>query len=351
MSVYALDFGTTATGMPVHLYRLKNNAGMEVDITDIGASIVAVRVPRADGSLVDVALGFDEPCFYESNKYALGGVVGRCANRIAGAQFELDGVVHHLTANEGANMLHGGRDMWYERLWEGAIIGKKGDRRRGSGANTAIFGLLSPDGDQGFPGDVDVRVTYTLTDENEIRITYDAQPSLPTVINLANHTYWNLNGHDSGSMLDHELHIAAEKYTPCDTNKIPEGRTVNVGGTPFDFRLPKAIGRDLGRGIDNYDHNFVLGAAGQMRKAATLKGDQSGIAMDVLTDLPCMLIYTGLELDLSNGKHGACYESYAGIAIETQYAPDAIHHPTFAQPVFTPEHPFQSRTLFRFGAE
>ncbi len=351
MSVYALDFGTTATGMPVHLYRLKNNAGMEVDITDIGASVVAVRVPRADGSALDVALGFDEPCFYENNSTAQGGIVGRCANRIAGAQFELDGTMHHLTANEGANTLHGGRDMWFERLWEGAIIGRKGDRRRGAGADTVIFGLLSPDGDQGFPGNVDVRVTYTLTDDNELRIAYDAQPSLPTVINLTNHTYWNLNGHNSGTVLDHELQIAAEKYTPGDENKIPDGRTVNVGGTPFDFRLPKAIGRDLGKGINNYDHNFVLGAAGRMRKAATLKGNESGITLDVLTDMPCVLIYTGLELDVPNGKNGAHYKSYTGVAIETQYAPDAIHQPAFAQPVFTPEHPFQSRTVFRFGAE
>ena len=186
MSVHALDFGPTHTGQPAHLYRMRNANGMEVDVTDLGASIVSVRVPNRDGELVDVALGFDEVDGYEHNGAALGGVVGRCANRIAGAQFSLGGRTYQLTANEGPNTLHGGCDMWYERLWEGAMVGRKGDRRRGSSADTVIFGLFSPDGDQGFPGDVDVRVTYKLTDDNEIKIIYDAQPSLPTFINLTN---------------------------------------------------------------------------------------------------------------------------------------------------------------------
>ena len=348
MSVYALDFGTTTQGMPVHLYRLKNKAGMEVDITDIGAAIAAVRVPANDGTMVDVVLGFDEPANYQNDPYVLGGIVGRCANRIAGAQFELDGRTYNLTANEGPNMLHGGCDMWFERLWEGAIIGKKGDRRRGAGADTVSFGLFSADGDQGFPGDLDVRVTYSLSDDNELRIAYDAQPSLPTVVNLTNHAHWNLNGHDSGTMLDHTLRIAAEKYTPCDAAKIPDGRSVNVGGTPFDFRLPKTIGRDFSERFNDYDHNFLFGAR-RMRNVATLVGDKTGIAMDVLTDMPAMLIYTARKLDAPNGKGGAHYTSYAGIALETQYSPDAVHHPEFEQPVFTPERPFQSRTVLKFG--
>lgn len=349
MSVHALDFGTTRTGQPTHLYRLKNASGMEVDVTDLGASIVAVRVPTSEGDLVDVALGFDETERYEHNTHAMGGVVGRFANRIAGASFELEGRVFELTANEGENTLHGGCDMWFERLWEGAMVGRKGDRRRGSNANTVIFGLFSPDGDQGFPGDVDVRVTYRLTDANELVITYDAQPSLTTVINLTNHAYWNLNGHDSGEVLGHLLHVAAERYAPAGRKRIPNGRKVNVGGTPFDFRLPKAIGRDLSEGISNYDHTLLLGPAGTKRKAATLTGEKSHIVMDVFTDMPSMQVYTAQALMAEDAKDGAAYRPYGGVALETQYVPDAMHHDEFDQPVFSPEHPFHSTTTYAFS--
>lgn len=348
MSVYALDFGTTSTGIPTHLYRLKNARGMEVDITDIGASVVAVRIPRKDGTLVDVALGFDESIRYEHNRFALGAVVGRCANRIAGASFELDGRTYTLTANEGLNCLHGGCNMWFERLWEGATIGKKGERRKGAHANIAIFGLLSPDGDQGFPGNVDVRVTYRLTDDNELSITYDAQPGLKTLVNLTNHTYWNLNGHNSGDVLGHTLHVAAERYTPTDSGNIPDGRKVNVAGTPFDFRLAKVIGQDFTKRFNNYDHNFLLGKLGRMKHVATLTGNNTGIALDMFTDLPALQVYTGKELDISDAKDGSRYDAYAGIALESQFSPDAIHHNAFEQPVFTPEMPFHSNTTFRF---
>ena len=350
MSVRALDFGTTHTGQPTHLYRLTNASGMEVDVSDLGASIVSVRIPTEDG-LVDVALGFDEPEHYEHNAHAMGGIVGRYAGRIGGASFELDGRTFELTPNEGANTLHGGRDMWYERLWEGALVGRKGDRRRGSNADTVIFGLCSPDGDQGFPGEVDVRVTYKLTDTNELEITYDAQPSLPTYISLTNHAYWNLNGHDSGEVLGHLLRVAAEQYVPTDGHRIPQGRKVNVGGTPFDFRLLKAVGRDLSDRITNYDHTLLLGSGGTMRHVATLTGEKTAISMDILTDMPALQVYTAQALMTASGKDGAAYQPYGGIALETQYVPDAMHHSAFAQPIFTPEHPFHSCTTHRFSVE
>ena len=348
MSVYALDFGTTRKGLPTHLFRLKNENGMEVDVTDLGASVAAVRVPSKSGELVDVALGFDDVSRYENNVFAIGAIVGRCANRIAGAQFQLAGRTYQLTANEASNTLHGGCDMWFERLWEGATIGKKGDRRRGANADTAIFGLLSPDGDQGFPGELDVRVTYQLTSDNELRITYDAQPGVETLVNLTNHTYWNLNGHSSGSVLDHTLSISAECYTPTGPGNIPDGRKVNVGGTPFDFRLAKTIGRDFTERFNNYDHNFIVNTSRRTRRVATLTGDKTNISMDVITDLPAMQIYTALELEAKDAKGGVSYGSYAGVALETQFVPDAIHHPQFDQPVFTPEKPFHSVTTFRF---
>lgn len=348
MSVYALDYGTTKTGQPTHLYRIKNANGMEVDVCDLGASIAAVRVPTKGGELVDVALGFEEADGYERNPFAVGGVVGRCANRIAGAQFTIDGRSYALTANEGANTLHGGRDMWFQRLWEGASIGKKGDRRRGATADTVIFGIFSPDGDQGFPGALDVRVTYKLTDDNELKIIYDAQPGLKTLVNLTNHAYWNLNGHASGSILEHTLCVAADEYTPTGADKIPDGRKVGVEGTPFDFRMPKVIGQDFTTDFKDYDHNYLLGDARRMRHVATLEGDKTGIQMDLLTDLPALQVYTARDLLATGGKDGAEYRSYGGIALETQFAPDAIHHDAFLKPVFSPEEPFHSRTTYRF---
>lgn len=348
MSVYALDFGTTAAGQPTHVYRLKNANGMEVDVTDLGASLVAVRVPSKAGEFVDVALGFDEVDRYENNRFAMGGTVGRCANRIADAQFTLDGHLYKLTANEGPNTLHGGPNKWYKRLWEGATIGKKGDRRKGSTADTAIFGLLSPDGDQGFPGEVDVRVTYQLTDDNELRITYDAQPSVKTIINLTNHAYWNLNGHKSDDVLGHSLRIAAEQYIPVGPGKLPDGRKVNVGGTPFDFRQEKIVGQDFTERFNNYDHSFLVGDGRRTRHIATLRGDKTDIVMDVITDMPAMQVYTARELEVDSAKDGASYRAYDGIALETQFPPDAIHHESFPQPVFTPDRPFHSVTTLRF---
>ncbi len=349
MSVHALDFGPTRTGMPAHLYRMRNANGMVVDVTDLGASIVSVRVPNRDGEFVDVALGFDEVDRYEHDSAAMGGIVGRCTNRIEGASFTLGSKTYALTANEGDNTLHGGRDMWFERLWEGALIGRKGNRRKGAAADTVIFGLLSPDGDQGFPGAVDVRVTYKLTDDNALIITYDAQPDLQTVINLTNHAYWNLNGHDSGDVLGHSLHIAAEYYTPTGASKLPDGRKVSVGGTPFDFRLPKAIGRDMSKRFTNYDHNFLLGDSRRLQHAAMLVGDKTGISMEVATDLPALQVYTAEGLCVEGAKEGASYGAYAGVALETQFTPNAIHHTTYRQPVFSPERPFQSRTILTFG--
>lgn len=349
MAVYALDFGTTRTGQPTHLYRLKNANGMEVDITDVGASIVSVRVPNKEGKLIDVTLGYDEVSRYENNEFAFGGVVGRCANRIANASFSLGSRTYTLTANEGQNTLHGGRDMWYKRLWEGAIIGREGQRRKGSNADTVIFGLLSSDGDQGFPGELDVRVTYKLTDDNELKVIYDAQPDLPTIVNLTNHAYWNLDGHASGSVLRHTLRISAERYTPAGPHKIPKGTKVNVGGTPFDFRQAKPLGRDFVQGFDDYDHNFMLGGNGHLQHVATLAGSVHGIVMDLYTDLPALQVYTAKKMQVTDAKDGADYGAYAGISLETQFPPDAIHHPSFQQPVFTPDEPFQSRTSYKFS--
>lgn len=348
MSVSALDFGTTRKGQPIHLYRMRNTHGMEVDVCDVGASIVAVRVPTDDGRLVDVALGFDEAHRYEHNEAALGGIVGRCANRIAGASLTLDGRTFHLTPNDGDNTLHGGCDMWFERLWDSALIGRKGRRRKGTEADTVTFGLLSPDGDQGFPGDVDVRVTYQLTDEDELAITYDAQPTLMTAINLTSHAYWNLNGHDAGSVLDHTLRVRAHTFTPTGDDLIPDGTVADVCGTPLDFRVAKPM-RQATDELGFLDHNFVVGTYGHSRHVATLTGEATGITLRVFSDLPAIQVYAGGKLNVEGGKDGAAYQPCSGIALETQFCPDALHHEAFEQSVFTPERPFQSRTVLRFS--
>ena len=350
MSVSALDFGTTRQGQPTHLFRMTNASGMQVDVTDLGASIVSVRVPDAQGRLVDVALGYDDVARYEDNRVALGGIVGRCCNRIAGASFTLEGRTFHLTANEGANTLHGGRDMWFERLWDGALIGRRGRRRKGADADTVTFGLFSPDGDQGFPGEVDARVTYQLTDDNELVLTYDAQPGVETIINLTNHTYWNLDGHDAGDVRGHTLQVFAETYTPTDDELIPIGIEESVEGTPLDFREPKTLMAAYEQGLSGLDHNFVVShGRRQSHHAARLSAAHSGITLDVFSEFCALQVYDGGILDGLAGKDGVTYGAYAGIALETQFCPDAIHHPAFEQPVCTPDHPFTRRTVLKFG--
>lgn len=334
------SFGQTERGDQAHLAVLSNEQGMTVATTDLGACLVSVRVPDGKGYVPDVTLGYDGVRGYEHNDADFGAIVGRCANRIAGASFELAGTTHRLAANEGANSLHSGPHLWFERMWQLVEDDK---------ADTVTYELLSRPGDQGFPGAVDVHVSYTLTEKNELTVSYLAEPSAPTIVNLTCHAYWNLNGHAAGSVLDHTLKLDTESYTPSDEHLIPTGEILPVAGTPYDFRETRRLGDAIDEVSGGYDTNFVLSQTGQLEHAAHLVGDRSGITLDILTTSPGLQVYTSGGLNCDHGKGGRHYGRFDAVALETQFYPDAIHHKNFPQPVFGPDRPFQAKTVFSFG--
>lgn len=334
-----LPFGTAASGADTHLYLLSNDEGMVVGVTDLGANLVSCHVPDGRGNFPDVTLGHNGAAGYRGDGFGLGAVVGRHANRIAGARFEVGGSSYRLAANDGRHNLHSGPHKWSERRWK--VVDH--DER------SLTLELTSRKGDQGFPGSVQALVTYRLSDDNQLCIAYHATPSEPTLINLTNHAYWNLNGHASGSVLNHTLQIQAQSYTPLDDH-IPTGEIVPVADTPYDFRQPRLIGACLDVLPGGYDDNWCLANNGRVCEAARLVGDQTGITMTVLTDAPGMQVFTADYFDVAWAKGGAHYGAFAGVALETQHYPDAIHHKSFPQPVYTPMRPFQSTTVFAFGA-
>jgi aldose 1-epimerase len=345
MSVHTFGFGTTSDGRAAHLYVLDNANGMRVGVTDLGACLASLHVPDKDGGLPDVVLGFDSATGYEHNPCDLGAVVGRNANRISAGHFTLDGQDYQLELNDGANNLHSGPDMWFERLWDAATD---------DGNNSVTFHLSSPDGDQGFPGAVEAYVTYQLTEGNVLSVDYDARPDRRTVLNLTNHAYFNLNGHASGKIDDHLLWIDADEYTASTADLITTGDIMGVAGTAMDFREPRRIGEGFGSTdalidvIGGYDHNYLLNGSG-LRPVARLEGNRSGIVMEVRTDRPAIQLYVSNALDEPRGKDGFAYGTHEGVCLETQYIPDAINKPEWEQPVHDAEHPFVSRTEFAFS--
>lgn len=339
MQQATIPFGTLSNGRDTHLYLLSNDAGMSVGVSDLGADLVTCRVPDGHGRRPDVVLGYDSATDYEVNSPDFGAIVGRVANRIAGARFELGGTSYRLAKNDGENSLHSGPHMYFHRVWE----------RVASPADTVAFELISRRGDQGFPGSVHISVIYRLTEDNQLQISYEARPSEATLINLTCHAYWNLNGHAAGTALNHRLTLDADTYTPSDEHLIPTGEIADVTGTKMDFREGMTFAEGLGC---DYDTNFVVRDDGHhLRHAARMVGDRSGIALDVLTNSPGMQVYTGGFLNEQGCKDGACYGPGDGVALETQFPPDAIHHKNFPQPVFTPERPFRARTVFAFSHE
>ncbi len=333
-----LPFGPTPQGTDATLYLLGNDAGMLVGVTDLGANIVCCRVPDGRGSFPDVLLGHSGAPGYIGDGCYLGAIVGRNANRIAGASFEVGGSTYRLAANNGPNNLHSGPHKWSERLWQVA----------GSDDRSVTFVLTSRKGDQGYPGQVQVHVTYRLSPDNRLTVAYHALPSEATIVNLTCHAYWNLNGHAAGDVLGHTLRIAAQSYTPMD-GQIPTGEIARVEGTPYDFRTARRVDACLDQLPSGYDDNFCLDNGGRVCEVARLVGDQTGIWMGVSTDAPGMQVYTADYFDVPRAKDGIHYGAFAGIALETQHYPDAIHHKNFPQPVYTPNRPFKSTTVFSFG--
>lgn len=340
------EFGSTAKGEKASLYTLRNKGGIEIGVTDYGAALVKVLIPDKDGKVQDVVLGYDSAKAYEEGGVHFGATVGRVANRIGGACFELNGKIYALTANDNGNSLHGGCDYYNKRMWRAEeVTGQK-----------VIFYLESPDGDQGYPGAVRISVTYELTDDNEIKLHYHAVSDADTLINLTNHSYFNLSGHASGPVLGQEVFIAADVFTRADAESVPTGEIVPVEGTPMDFRKYKAIGEAIGADYEalilgqGYDHNWVLKGSG-LRLVAGMRSDKTGIVMEVLTDLPGMQFYTGNFLVSEQGKKGAVYSRRHGACFETQYFPDAVHKEHFEGPVIKAGASYDTVTIYRFRTE
>jgi aldose 1-epimerase len=332
----------TPEGEPVEVFTLTNAHGLRARVMTWGATLVEMSVPDRAGKLADVTLGFDELEKYLGPHPHFGCIAGRYANRIARGKFTLDGKSYTLATNNGVNHLHGGLRGFDKYVWSAEPVG----------ANAVRFKHVSPDGEEGYPGTLITSVTYTLTDADELRLDYTATTDAPTVLNLTNHAYWNLG--DSADVRDHELRIAAAKYTVVDAGSIPTGELREVAGTPFDFTKAKPIGRDLDalKGTPGgYDHNYVLALAPRREPvlAAEFYEPKSGRVMRVLTDQPGVQFYTGNYLKSVSGKSGRTYEKHAGLCLETQHFPDSPNQPDFPNTVLRPGETFRSTTVHAFS--
>ena len=343
-------FGTLPGGQTADLYTLTNAAGMEMTVTNYGGIIVSLKLPGPDGRLADVVLGYDRLDDYLRDPFYLGALIGRYANRIAGGRFVLNGKTYALAANNGPNHLHGGVRGFNRVLWNAAAF------ENAAGSGVALT-YRSSDGEEGYPGNLDCRVIYTLSDDNRLRVDYEAVSDRPTVCSLTQHSYFNLAGHGSGRILDHELMINADAFTPVNERLIPTGELHPVAGSPFDFRQPTAIGArvdqahpqlQLGRG---YDHNWVIRrhSGDALTQIATLRDPASGRSMEVWSDAPGVQFYSGNFLDGSiPGKEGAAYPARSGLCLETQHFPDSPNQPAFPSPALNPGEVYRSTTEYRF---
>jgi len=350
-NVTCRGFGTDADGRPATLWTLRNG-DVEVDVTDHGATLVAVRAPDRAGFLDDVILGFDDVSGYQSdsNQY-FGCTTGRVCNRIADGAFTLDGYEYVLATNNAPNHLHGGAQRSLDKVHWDASYGVDED-----GAPAVRFTYLSRDGEEGYPGNLQVAVTYTLRGDNSLNIAYEATTDMRTPVNLTNHAYWNLAGAGAETVLDHVLQVDASRYTPTDSTLIPTGEVATVLGTALDFREPTSLGLLLDKVADTaaqgYDHNLVLdGDAGALRRVAELRHHKTGRSMVIETTEPSLQVYSGNFLNGQQGKGGKSYPRRSAVCLETQHHPDAIHHSNFPNTVLEPGETFRSVTRMTFRAE
>lgn len=340
------EFGKMPDGTPVYLVTLRNQKGMVAKLMSYGAILTELQAPDKHGALTNVVLGASTLEAYLKGFPASAAVIGRVANRVAGARFTLDGVEYKLAANNGPNHIHGGPTGFAQRVWQAQVLPP--DERSAS----VQFTYLSKDGEEGYPGTLTATVTYTLTDDNELRLDYHAETDRPTLVNLTNHAYFNLAG--SGDILDHELWLAANRYTPADEQLIPTGEIASVIGTPLDFTKPTPIGariEQLKPRVNGYDHNFVLSGEGfPPQLCARARDPKSGRVMEVYTTEPGVQLYTGNHLRTLAGTGGAKFgPKHAAFCLETQHFPDSIHHPNFPSTVLRPGQKFKSTTLFKFS--
>ena len=344
-TITAIPFGRLDT---VQLYTLTNRDGLVARITNYGAIVTELHVPDRDRRLADVVLGFENLDGYLTGHPYFGAIVGRVANRIGNAEFTLEGTRYTLDANDKPHHLHGGRTGWDKVIWT-ARVAETAD------GPALELTYVSTDGEENYPGTVTARTIYTLTNANELKVEMEATTDRTSVVNMAHHSYWNLAGHDSGTILDHELTLNADRYTP-GTPMVPDGRVLDVRGTPFDFTTAKRIGRDLkeaGGNPTGYDHNFVVnGEPNQLRTVARLKDPKSGRVMTVAADQPGVQFYSGNFLDGSHKGKGATYVQYAGLCLETQKFPNAINIPDWQdQVILRPGQPYRHVMIHTFSTE
>ena len=348
MDIIKQPFGVTTDQLPVDLYTLTNDHGITVQITNYGGTIVALHTPDRQGNSGDIVLGLETLADYQARSPFFGCVAGRYANRIAHASFALDDTTYPLVANNGPNHLHGGRHGFDKIVWQAETV-------RADGEVALHLHYVSPDGEEGYPGKLDVTITYTLTNQHELRIDYRATTDKPTILNLTNHTYFNLAGH--GKILDHVLMIDADRFTPVDSTLIPTGELPTLDGSPLDFRTPTAIGARIDQPDDQlrhaggYDHNWVLNRPEQgLRHVITVTEPTSGRCLDVATSQPGVQFYTGNMLpDALLGKYGQTYTKRSGFCLETQHFPDSPNQSQFPSTVLRPGEHYHETTVFTFS--
>jgi aldose 1-epimerase len=337
-------YGKLSNGAGVDQYTLQNANGIVCKIITFGGAVTELHLPDSQGKFADVVLGYDDLEGYVNDTSYFGALIGRVANRIANGQFELNGKTYKLARNNGPNHLHGGPKGFHKVVWQAEpFASEKGISLR--------LSYVSPDGEEGYPGTFKAVVTYTLNDQNELLLDYEATSDQPTPVNMTNHSYWNLAG--GGTILKHLLTLNADRYTPVDATLIPTGEIPPVKGTPMDFTSPKVIGTDLEKMSGSprgYDHNFVLNRNSTKRELAVrLVEPGSRRALEVWTDQPGIQFYSGNFLDGSvKGKRGDFYQRYTGLCLETQQFPDFVHHPNFPQSILRPGETYRQSTLFRF---
>ena len=340
------DFGQTKDGKSVDLYTLTNKNGLVARITNYGGILTELHVPDRNGQNGNVVLGFATLDKYVAGHPFFGATTGRVANRIGKGRFTLDGKEYKLVTNNGPNHLHGGTNGFDKKIWDAEPVETK------NGPSLKLQ-YVSPDGEEGYPGTLTTTVVYTLTNDDELKIDYKAVTNNPTIVNLTNHSYFNLAGDGNGTVLDHELMLNADKYTVFDATQIPTGEIKSVEGTPLDFRKPTPIGQRIEQTGSGYDHNFVLnGKTGQMKLCARVRDPRSGRVMEIRTTEPGVQLYTANGLDGKiTGVSGKPYVKYGAFCLETQHYPDSINHPEFPSVVLRPGQTYHTVTTHKFSAK
>lgn len=345
MGVVKEKFGTARNGKEVYAFTISNANGMQAKIINFGAILVSLLVPDKDGKPEDVVLGYDSLEEYYGNGSFFGATIGPSANRIGGASFEINGKAYQIDVNDGPNNLHSHMENGYHKqVWDAV-----------EGDNSVTLTLEGKDGEMGFPGNKKITMVYSLSEDNALKLAYHVSADADTIVNLTNHTYFNLAGHKAGKIEDHLLQLHAGNYTPVVPGAIPTGEIQPVAGTPMDFTKAKAIGQDINADFEQlkltlgYDHNFVIdGADGSLKEIAVAEDPKSGRKMKVFTTLPGVQFYAGNCIGEDTGKDNTPYGPRKGFCLETQYYPDNIHHPNFPQSVFGPGRDYESVTVYQF---